>query len=1013
METKIINKIDSLVSRFEKNENEYTRSNSSYNETELRTDFLNEFFQLLGWDVLNSRGLSKPFREVVLEANISTEEKWQKPDYEFRLNGERKFFLEAKKPSVDVIDSKHSVYQTRRYGWSAGLPISVLSNFKDLVIYETITTPAEIDDVRVSRIHRFHYKEYVNRFDEIRRLLSKESVLNGEFDKTFVVPTDERRGSLSFDSYFLKQVEKWRFLLATDLIKNNSAIKEEELNFLVQVFINRIIFLRICEDKNLEKYGTLQSIDKNNAVKELLQLFYIADKKYNSGLFDFIHDRLTPSITLSNEILVQIVTDLYYPNSPYTFSVVDPKILSDIYEQFLAKTISIEADSRIKVEYKPEVKIANGVYTTPSFIVREIVRRTIENKVSNISELGELKIADIACGSGIFLLEAYNYLLSHCLQYYLNTNRKDCLRKDDYSDDYLTIDAKKKILQEQIFGVDIDEQAVEVTKFSLLLKLLEDVPLSEIESIGQRKEKILPSLEKTILCGNSIVDGNYLTYRGVVTLEPTEFDLVKPFNWTAAFPSVFSQGGFDVIVGNPPYTKIQNMVHYSPQEVGYYQSKHAPYLSSIGHNFDKYQLFFERAIFLIKKNGCIGFIIPHKFMTTKAGEALRNLIADNKILKEIIHFGANQVYEGQGTTYTCLIIAQKIKSNSFEFQRVDNLIKWKNDPANEVPITLPADTLGKTPWIFPSQHDQEMVSIIEHICKNKLNDIAEIFVGIQTSADPIYFLNSEREDEKYLYFSNNNQKSGKIEKEILKEAILDQSISPFQPIVSNKKLIFPYEQKNGKNVLIEEETIRMQYPHAYAYLLSYKEKLQKRKMPNAKENWYQFGRSQSLNKFDTQKLIIKNPALQACVSFDDQNIFFSGGGNGPYYGVRPKVGTDILFLLALLNHPIFDRWVKLRSSVFRGGYYSFGRQFIEGFPVKIPLTPIDKEAERKIVEYWTMIVQINKSIGSTPNRGTELARQKTFLKLEADKILSSIYGINNENLVSESNGNDEFDENGQ
>ena len=1001
METEIVEKLKLLVSRFEENESQYINSGSSYNETELRTDFLNELFQLLGWDVLNIKGLSKPFREVVLEANVSVEDKGKKPDYEFRLNGERKFFLEAKKPSVDVLSSKSSIYQARRYGWSAGLPISVLSNFRNLVIYETVTSPTETDDVRISRIHEFHYKEYLARFDEITALLSRDAVLSGSFDKTFVVPVDERRGRLSFDDYFLEQIEKWRILLAADLIKNNPKVTSEELNYLIQVFINRIVFLRICEDRQLEKYGTLQSLDKQNAVKELLQHFYDADKKYNSGLFDFINDKLTPSIVLSDEVLVQIVADLYYPNSPYAFSVVDPKILSDIYEQFLAKTISISNGVEVKTEYKPEVKIANGVYTTPSFIVREMVRRSAESRISNSADIKEIKIADIACGSGIFLLEAYDYLLAHSLQYYLGLNTSnDKLRKDDYGDDFLTIEAKKEILQKQIFGVDIDEQAVEVTKFSLLLKLLEDVSVSEIEALAVRREKILPSLEGNIVCGNSIVDGKYLAYRGIAALDHTELSLVKPFEWRSAFPGIFTQGGFDIVIGNPPYTKIQNMVHYSPREVEYYQSKFSPYLSSHGNNFDKYQLFFERAISLLSEKGCVGFIIPHKFMTTKAGTALRRLIADNKILKQLIHFGANQVFEGQATTYTCIMITQNGKSDTFIFDKVRDLTRWKNEPTKTEIINLPTEMLSEAPWVFPSKREQEIISQIEKTCKGKLIDIAEIFVGLQTSADSIFFLNSEKEDDKYVYFSDTGGSVQMIEKEILKAAILDKAVSPFQYIIQNKKLIFPYEQKNGKNVLMPEENLKMQYPHAYKYLLQYKQKLQARKMPNAEERWYQFGRSQSLNKFNTQKLIIKNPALQACVTFDDQDIFFTGGGNGPYYGVRPKNNTEVLYLLALLNHPIFDRWVKLRSSVFRGGYYSFGRQFIADFPVKIPETENDNVAIKKIVAYWGKIVQLNKVSSTTPNQSAEMLRQKTFLRLEADKLLSGIYGVDHEELIS-------------
>lgn len=1003
MKEEKLEKIKSLVAHFEENEIQYTRSGSSYNETELRTEFLNEFFHVLGWDVVNKKGLAKPFREVILEANVSEENKSQRPDYEFRINGERKFFLEAKKPSVDILSSKSSAFQARQYGWSATLPISVLSNFKDLVIYETITIPTETDDVRVSRIYEFHYTEYVSRFDEIYTLISKEAALDGRFDKTFSVPVDERRGRLSFDSYFLKQIENWRVLLAVDLVKNNPRITVEELNYLIQVFINRIVFLRICEDRNLEKYGTLQNLDMKNAVSELLKHFYDADKKYNSGLFDFINDKLTPSIVLSNDVLIRIVADLYFPNSPYAFSVVDPMILSDIYEQFLAKTIVIGVNGGINIEFKPEAKIANGVYTTPTFIAREIVSRSIENKLSDPEEIKIIKVADIACGSGIFLLEAYDYLLAHCLDFYLKNNNKDKLRKDDYGDYHLAIDTKKEILQKQIFGVDIDEQAVEVTKFSLLLKLIEDLSFAEINEIENKKEKILPSLEQNILCGNSIVDGGYLSFRGVSNLDHNEFSIVKPFDWNSSFPFIFSHGGFDVIIGNPPYTKIQNMVHYAPTEVAYYKSETAPYKSSHGNNFDKYQLFFERAVSLLSEKGCLGFIIPHKFMTTKAGVVLRELVSKNKTLKELVHFGANQVFEGQATTYTCIIIVQNKENDAFLFEKVDDLIKWKNMPMKNLMLEISSEALGKDPWVFPSRQEQEIINKIEIVCKNKFKDIAEIFVGIQTSNDKIFFINSENEDDDFVYFTDLNKIERKIEKGILKGAILDQAVSPLQSIDQNKKLIFPYIQEDGKSVLMSESDLISKYPNAYEYLLAYKQKLQARNMPNAEKEWYKFGRSQSLNKFDREKLIIKNPALHACAGFDDGSIFFSGGGNGPYYGVRSKSNSDILFLLALLNHPIFDRWVKLRSSVFRGGYYSFGKQFIEGFPVKIPNSNKDKEDIKRVVEYWEKIVQLNKILESTPNQKAELLRQKNFLKLEADKIISDFYGVEHSELIEEEN----------
>src|SRR5258708_278792 len=232
-----ISRLKRLVERFEGLEHEITSSSSNYNETEARSDFINEFFQILGWDVLNERGLPKPLREVILEANVNVRDQGRKPDYEFRFNTTRKFFVEAKKPSVDILNSQVSSFQTRSYGWSAKLSISVLTNFKNLVIYDCLPIPTEHDNSRVAVIKEYSYKEYVSKFEEIYEQLSKESISSGKFDELFSIPSDNRKGEKLFDEYFLDQIEKWRLLLARDILKHNSSLNEESLNYLIQAFI--------------------------------------------------------------------------------------------------------------------------------------------------------------------------------------------------------------------------------------------------------------------------------------------------------------------------------------------------------------------------------------------------------------------------------------------------------------------------------------------------------------------------------------------------------------------------------------------------------------------------------------------------------------------------------------------------------------------------------------------------------------------------------------------------------
>ncbi len=304
---------------------EYTRS--TYNETEVRVEFVNPFFKALGWDVDNEAGLPQHLREVTHEATVLVEEdgrqRSKKPDYSFRVGTEILFFLETKKPSVDITVDSAPAFQLRRYGWSGNLKISVLTNFADLYIYDCSVRPVESDDVGVALIAHYSFTEYEEKYDEIYSLLSKESVLSGSFAERF----ETVRGAFRrepFDEYFLKQIKMWRLNLGADIRRNVPTIDEDTLNISVQRILNRIIFLRICEDRSFEQYETLK---QTGTYESLKQLFTAADQKYDSGLFEVLKE---DQITVSDDVLLTIFRDLYYPNNSYEFSVVDPFIIGQI-----------------------------------------------------------------------------------------------------------------------------------------------------------------------------------------------------------------------------------------------------------------------------------------------------------------------------------------------------------------------------------------------------------------------------------------------------------------------------------------------------------------------------------------------------------------------------------------------------------------------------------------------------------------------------------------------------------
>ncbi|HSM71805.1 MAG TPA: hypothetical protein VK851_09690, partial [Anaerolineales bacterium] len=235
--------VHQLVKRFEENLDSYR--SSRYNETQLRREFLDPLFEALGWDVFNKAGYAEAYKDVIHEDSLKMEGATKAPDYAFRIGGTRKFFLEAKKPSVRVETDIYPAYQLRRYSWSAKLPIGLLSDFEEFAVYETRSKPDKKDKASTGRIAYYKHTDYIEKWDEIAAIFSREAVLKGSFDK-FAEGVKKKRGTAEVDDAFLEEIERWRELLAKNFALRNPDLTVRELNYAVQVTIDRIVFLRIC-----------------------------------------------------------------------------------------------------------------------------------------------------------------------------------------------------------------------------------------------------------------------------------------------------------------------------------------------------------------------------------------------------------------------------------------------------------------------------------------------------------------------------------------------------------------------------------------------------------------------------------------------------------------------------------------------------------------------------------------------------------------------------------------------
>lgn len=400
-------KVLELVERFDADLAHYR--SPGYKETEARQEFIDPLFEELGWDIGNRRGAAAAFREVVLEYSMKMGATTKAPDYLFRLNSGLKFFVEAKKPSVNIHKSSDPAFQVRRYAWTAKLPLSVLTDFDELAVYDTRIEPKQADAPSVARYLYLPYTEYAEKWDSIAELFHRDAVLTGALER-FAQEQKAPRGALPVDRALLADIDSWRTLLAKNIFLWDKSLSVRDLNYAVQMTLDRIIFLRIAEDRGIEPYGKLEELLKSGGIyKRLINIFKDADDRYNSGLFHFAQekgregpDALTPSLHIDDEPLQKIIRGLYYPYSPYEFFVMPVEVLGNVYEQFLGSVITIGARNKVEVEQKPDVRRAGGVFYTPQYIVDYIVEEVVGQLLHEKSprQIEKLRILDPTCGSG-------------------------------------------------------------------------------------------------------------------------------------------------------------------------------------------------------------------------------------------------------------------------------------------------------------------------------------------------------------------------------------------------------------------------------------------------------------------------------------------------------------------------------------------------------------------------------------------------------------------------------------
>lgn len=734
-------------------------------------------------------------------------------------------------------------------------PFVLVSNFYEIRLY----ADNQLDYERWTLDDLTDPADDYQSFRTFYALLCREHLTSARgISRTEALLSDIRTEQDEIGKKFYAEYKLARLDLLRDIYRQNPKIRD---SFHIgiekaQKIVDRVVFACFAEDRGLLPDNTIARVvaeaDRSSFSSSLWATFRsffealnLGSEKldipigYNGGLF--ARDPLLDAMEISDAPL-RAVADLSRHDFVEELSV---NILGHIFEQSISdleeireKTASPDGiDELDRVRKKVGKRKKEGVFYTPDFAINYIVDRTLGEFLRSHEErlkdkhrltenildvnyqkrqrlayleyqtiLQDVVVCDPACGSGAFLVAAFDYLLSE--------NR----RVDDILGGSLvsTEDYVRSILRNNLFGVDVNEESVQITKLSLWLKTAE-------------KGKALTTLDANIRCGNSLVSSHGA-------------DLDGYFNWEEEFPRIFARGGFDVIVGNPPYVRVQNLEH----AVVDYLFKN--YTTPVG-KLDISIVFFERALELLQPNGRMSFISSSQWMQTDYGRKLRGLLKTG-YLREIVDFGSLPVFE-DASTYPAIFTLSKQPASETAYARVRSTKEFSDTSLHALvrtPVTFPE--MNSEPWQF-GEYNLTAALRNQGIDYVPLSRAATAYYGNVTGLDSAFVLTAAEAEAK------------KLEPELLiPYALRGGEIFRYGCVEPANVVVFPYlEGSEGECLLIEESELRTRFPCVYGHLVEFKEKLQERKDSRkryaAGKDWFKHVRPGSFAITNPPKLMVK------------------------------------------------------------------------------------------------------------------------------------------------------------
>ena len=902
--------ISKLAKRFERLTKAQRRV---HQETEVRTNFIDPLFAALGW----------PMDDRAHVERETTVTEGKRPDYIFKLRGVPRLFLEAK-PFRDDARSLEYARDAITKAYNKGVPWAGVTNFVDIVIFDAYEELAPHAEPR--RVLDLTVRDYP-RPDCGLHLLAPDALEERLLDQR-AVETGVRRRTVPIEKRLYESMRTWREALFNDMARLLDWRSDEQLrrgDEAIQRLIHRLIFLRNCEDRGIS-HPDLRALrhrirDRQRPVRvtdSLIRLFDRAAATYDSEIFeiDALIDVLLKGLaggTALDQTLSQVVEGLYsVPKSyaEYDFSQMEPDVLGQVYEQYLgyvpqrARRLAAQQPlpgmpaQKITVEAKRQRRKERGIYYTPTWVVRYIVEQTVgrflEENRHRPDVIDNVTILDPACGSGSFLIRAYETLLKH----------HAAQMGGDVGD--LDRALRERILRRNIYGVDLDPQAIEIARLNLLIRMV-------------RQQELLPELRESIQLGNSLIEGDEASLRPFFA---DAWEAKQPFNWDQRFPDIMERGGFDIIIGNPPYVRIQTLPR---DEVGYYNDK---YDAATG-NYDIYCLFVERGLQLLNPGGLLGFIVPNKFIQAQYGKGLRSLLADAKAVWKLVDFGDAQIFES-GTNYTCLLFAQKTVQRSITYVPAADYLRSVPDKPSIAEIErrgfVAAPRSNEEPWVFPPPSHSGLLSKLQS-GPNLATVTRGIFQGVITGADKVFIVHLVSLDDSTgiaTVKSDATAGSHQIEQHILRPMVKgSRHVHRYSIDLPDLLLLFPYASGDNKAArLFTDEEMPASYPQAWEYLKVNRHRLESREEGKWRgQSWYGYSRIQNMFEFEKPKILVPYMVDRVRAAYDPNGGIYMVNVTTGGYGVALHDAKLYPLVLAILNSALAHFYLKLTATRHAGNYY--------------------------------------------------------------------------------------------